>query len=92
MLDLDLENNQYSMDILAENIYALDLRVILKTQILDAQFVVNYILNPNYQLSEDEERITVRDVLVNQPHIYLTEIIRLSKEPKTCIRHFDKCN
>jgi len=65
---LDLYNKKYSMDILKENIYAVSLIDILKTQIIDVKFAVNYILNIKYQLHEDDN-ITAPMVIKYQPHI-----------------------
>jgi len=72
---LDLYNNQYSMAELKENIYAHNLWVILKTQVLTKEFCVKYILNKNYQMSAEEEKITFKDVLFLQPHIDKRELL-----------------
>jgi hypothetical protein len=66
---LDLYNNKYSREELKRNIYAVKLVDILKTQTLDYTFVARYILNPNYQLCEEDEKITVDLVLQFQPHL-----------------------
>jgi hypothetical protein len=71
---LDLNNNQYDMKTLKENIYAYNLWDILKTQKLTTDFCVKYILNKNYQLSKEEEKITFKDVLQLQPHIDKREL------------------
>jgi hypothetical protein len=71
---LDLNNNQYDMTTLKENIYAHNLWDILKTQKLTTDFCVKYILNKNYQLTEEEEEITIKDVLILQPHLDKTEL------------------
>ena len=71
---MDLFTTQYSLEILAKNIYALPLKNILKTQKLTARFVAHYILNPQYQLTKEEEEITITDVLFFQPHLTLSEI------------------
>ena len=42
---------------------------VLKTQTLDVTFIVRYILNPNYQLTEEDEKITIEMVLQYQPQI-----------------------
>lgn len=78
------------MDILEQNIYALNLRLILCTQHIDAQFAVNYILNPDYQFMKEEEIISIKEVLLLQPHISSNDIERLSKLPRTCLNHFEK--
>ena len=71
----DLYNNKYDMQTLKEHIYAVKLWDILKTQVLTKEFCVKYILNKNYQFSEEEEKITFQDVLRLQPHIDKRELL-----------------
>ena len=42
---LDVKNNKYDMETLADNIYNIDLWDIIKYQVIDAHFAVYYILN-----------------------------------------------
>lgn len=70
-------NNQYSIDELINNIYHFHLLDILKTQRLTEEFVVNYILNPNYQLTAEEQTITLVDVQRLQPHLNYNKLLRL---------------
>ena len=72
---MDLEKNKYSLHVLKENIYLLNLVDILKTQRLTARFVVHYILNNIYQLKKEEQEITMEDVIKYQPHISITSLI-----------------
>ena len=72
---LDLQNKQYDMQTLKENIYAHNIWDILKTQVLTKDFCVKYILNKNYQMTEEEEKITFQDVLRLQPHIDKRELL-----------------
>lgn len=72
---MDLFTTQYSLEILTRNIYALPLNDILKTQKLNARFVAQFILNPQYQLTKEEEQLTINDVLFFQPHLILSEIV-----------------
>ena len=72
---LDLYNKKYDMQTLKENIYAVSLWDILKTQILTKDFCVKYILNKNYQMLEEDETITVKDVIRLQPHIDKRELL-----------------
>jgi hypothetical protein len=65
---LDLYNNKYDRNTLKKNIYAVKLIDILKTQIIDINFAVRYILNKKYQL-HIEDNITAPLVLKYQPHI-----------------------
>jgi hypothetical protein len=66
---VDLYNNKYSRQTLKDNIYAVKLIDILKTQTLDVTFVVRYILNTNYQFSGEDKAITIETVLKYQPHL-----------------------
>jgi hypothetical protein len=65
---LDLYNKKYDRKTLKENIYAVKLIDIIKTQTIDVTFAVRYILNIKYQLHEDDD-ITAPLVLQYQPHI-----------------------
>lgn len=67
--EIDLYNKKYDRKTLKDNIYALKLIDILKTQILDETFIVRYILNSKYRLHEDDEKINLDVVLDLQPHI-----------------------
>lgn len=71
---IDLYNNIYSRQTLKNNIYAVKLIDILKTQKLDINFIVNYILNKKYQLHEDD-KITIPIVLKYQPHVKHIDLI-----------------
>lgn len=72
---LDLYNKKYDMQTLKENIYAVSLWDILKTQVLTKDFCVKYILNKNYQMEEADEKITFQDVLRLQSHINKRELL-----------------
>jgi hypothetical protein len=72
---MDLYKNKYPLETLKRNIYLLNLIDILKTQHLTPRFIVHYILNNHYQLTKEEEQITVEKVLFFQPHIKLEQII-----------------
>lgn len=67
-MKLDLQNNKYDMRILKKNIYALSLREILETQNIDEKFIVAFILNPDYQLTDDD-KVTINDVLTIKKNI-----------------------
>ena len=71
---MDLRNNKYDRETLKKNIYALNILDILKTQTVDVTFAVRYLLNPNYQLDDNEKRITPKMILHYQPHISKTEL------------------
>lgn len=74
---LDLEHNHYSLEVLKENIYAIGLFNILRTQKINEEFVVNYILNERFQLSDEEEKITLEFVLKMQPHLDKDKLLKL---------------
>lgn len=66
---LDLYNNKYDRQTLKDNIYAVKLIDILKTQTIDVTFAVRYILSKKYYLHEDDKKITIDMILHYQPHI-----------------------
>ena len=65
---LDLYNKKYDMKTLIKNIHKVKLIDILKTQAIDLDFAVRYILNSKYQLHNDDN-ITSPLILQYQPHI-----------------------
>jgi len=71
---LDLYNKKYDRKTLKDNIYAVKLIDILKTQIIDVTFAVRYILNKKYQINDDDIGITAPVVLKYQPHISYNEL------------------
>lgn len=73
---LDLYNNKYDRQILKQNIYAVKLIDILKTQKLDTSFITKYILNEVYQLDEEDTKINIELVLKLQPHIKKDELLK----------------
>jgi hypothetical protein len=73
---LDLYNKKYDRKTLKDNIYMLNMLDVLKTQHIDVTFAVRYILNPKYQLNEDEQQITPNMVLIYQKHITREELQR----------------
>jgi len=89
---LDLYNTKYTREELKKNIYAVKLVDILKTQTLDTTFIVRYVLNKNYQLTDEDEKITIEMVLHFQPHInkkqLLLEIMLYDKDDDS-VENFD---
>jgi hypothetical protein len=72
----DLRKKQFEKIVLIKNINSLDLVEILKTQnSLDIDFVVNYVLNKEYQSMPNEEDICIHDVLRMQPQLKKEDII-----------------
>ena len=70
---LDLYNYKYDRKTLKDNIYSVKLIDIVKTQTIDVDFVVRYILNEKYQLHEDD-CVTTEDILKYQPQIKFKEL------------------
>ena len=68
--------NQSTRNYLKANIYALSLREIVKGYVLDYSFVKKYILNSNYQLTDEDRLIDVNFILKYQPHLAESEIFK----------------
>ena len=77
--NLDLYSSLYTSDILQQNIDALDLLTIIKTQTLSYEFIINFILNEEYQITPEEKTIDIYDVVRNQPHIDIDKLNSLIK-------------
>jgi len=77
---LDLYNNKYDRVTLKQNIYAVKLIDILKTQTLDISFIAHYILSDLYQLTDEDRSINIDLVLKLQSHIQREELIIALKE------------
>jgi hypothetical protein len=66
----DLLNNKYDIQTLENQIDDLDLKVILRTQTLTAEFCIKYILNDNYaSCVEDTYYFDYNRVLSHQTHL-----------------------
>lgn len=72
---LDLYNNKYSRSVLKEYIYAVAMIDILKTQDLDCNFCVKYILNKNYHFLSADDNITIDDVIKYQSKITKNQLM-----------------
>lgn len=77
---LDLYNNEYDRQTLKNNIYDVKLIDILKTQKLDVTFIIRYILNNLYQLTNEDKKINVDLVLKFQPHITKYNLMKTLNE------------
>ena len=62
---MELDRREY----LKKNIYNFSLMDIVRRETLDYSFVIKYILNENYQLSEEDKSISVEDVVRYQKHL-----------------------
>ena len=89
MTELDLYNNTYDRETLKKNIYAIDFFDILKTQKLDVSFVTKYILNKNYQMTKEEETITIDIVLQYQTHLLRKDLEQYDSDDDS-IEDFDQ--
>jgi hypothetical protein len=76
----DLYKNQYPRQILKDNIYAVSLLDILKTQKLTAEFCVKYILNSDFQFLPEDQQIDMELVAKLQPHISRLEFVTAQVE------------
>jgi len=72
----DLHTNQYNYEILKANIYVVSLIDIIKTQKLTAEFCVKYILNPDFQFTEEEQQIDIHMVKKYQTHLTEDDFIK----------------
>ena len=79
IINLDLYSSLYTSDILQQNIDTLDLLTIIKTQTLSYEFIINFILNEEYQITPEEKTIDIYDVVRNQPHIDIDKLNNLIK-------------
>ena len=77
--DLKKYENFYSKKVLIKNINNISLDVILSTQKLDLDFIVNYILNEKFQISSNEKNIDILTVLEEQPHINREDLLQAIK-------------
>jgi hypothetical protein len=71
----DLYKNKYDYETLKTNIYAVSLTDILKTQILNADFCIKYILNEDFQFLDEDKLITMNVIKKYQPHIKDVEFL-----------------
>lgn len=71
----DLYTNVYDYETLKTNIYAVCLFDILHTQRLTSDFCVKYILNKDFQLTDEEKGITIELVNKLQPHLSNAEFV-----------------
>jgi hypothetical protein len=71
----DMYKNQYDCETLKKNIYAVSLLDILKTQTLTEEFCIKYILNEDFQFTEEEQNINVFLIQKYQPHINILSLL-----------------
>ena len=73
--NVDLYKNKYDYETLKTNIYAVSLTDIIKTQFLNADFCIKYILNEEFQISDEDKLININMVSKYQPHITEQEFV-----------------
>lgn len=80
----DLYKNKHTYDYktLKTNIYAVSLIDILKTQTLTEEFCIKYILNKDYQFTEEEQNINVFLIVKYQPHINRLSLLNQTNKNK----------
>jgi len=71
----DLKKNKYTMEELKNNIYCVSLLEILKTQKLTVDFCVNYLLNDDFHLLEEETNISIYLITQYQHHISFLDLL-----------------
>ena len=72
--NLDLYSGKFPTNVLVANIDSLDLMTVIKTQELTYDFIIEYVLNDQYQITPEEQTIDMYDVVRNQPHIDISEL------------------
>ena len=72
--DNDLVYTQYSIDVLIKNINRLSIKNLLYHQKLTAEFCAKYILSKNSACCNEEDNITINDVVEVQTHLTKDEI------------------
>ena len=77
LLNEDLVENTHKIEDLIDNIYGVSLLQILKTQKLTPEFCVDYLLNEDFQLLEEEQYISAQLILKYQTHISFIDLLEL---------------
>jgi len=76
----DLYRNKYDIEIIEDNVDDLDIKTMMSTQILTAEFCVKYILNDDYVSTVEETYICDNDVLFHQKHLKQEDLINARKK------------
>ena len=74
--DNDLVYKKYPIDVLIKNINRLSIKNLIYHQTLTAEFCAKYILGPNCTCCNEEEYITIYDVVKAQKHLKEDEITK----------------
>jgi hypothetical protein len=62
--------------LLVDNIYNLNLLELVRSRPLSNEFIVNYILNSDFQLLPEEENINEGFILTWQPHFSRKDVVK----------------
>lgn len=73
--DKDLKERKYPIEDLIKNVLNLEIKTLLRHQILTADFCKKYILNEEYQTVSESYTITYDYVLKRQPHLKYEDLI-----------------
>ena len=88
---IDLYKNQYDEKTLKDHIFSISLIDILKTQKISSDFAFTYLLNKDFQLTKEEEDLTINDILFYQPHLKesnLLDLVRIGIRRKDSFEDF----
>jgi hypothetical protein len=77
--DYDLLNRKIDMVTLVNNIDHLNLKLILKTQILTPEFCMKYIYTP-FESNNEDYILSIEYILESQPHLTYEELYKLIKK------------
>jgi hypothetical protein len=80
--NLDLYENQYSVQVLGENIQNLSISTLIKYQKLTGEFIATYCLDENAMSEEEKYLITMKYILKCQPHLTQENILKHISDPK----------
>jgi len=80
--DYDLLIHKYNIPTLIDNIDHLNVKLILKTQILTPAFCMKYIYTP-FESNSEDHNLSIEYILQFQPHLSLDNLNKLIKNP-TC--------
>lgn len=88
---IDLYKNQYDEKTLKDHLFSISLIDLLKTQKISSDFAFTYLLNKDFQITKEEEDLTVNDILFYQPHLKesnLLDLVRMGIRRKGSFEDF----
>ena len=78
--DYDLLIHKYDIPTLIDNIDHLNVKLILKTQILTPTFCMEYIYTP-FESNSEDHILSIDYILQHQPHLLYDDLNTLIKHP-----------